>query len=282
MKYNNKFGLSNPVYKALVGSSYDEHENVMSMTTLLDPERIRILRKKHANELIKDASDMADVTMGNAWHEKVQKEIQKPWLVEERFFGEFLGRRISGKIDAYDPVTKTLYDYKVPSVYEFKKGKIPEKFEQQLNGYKYLMELNGIEVSRLVLSVYFRHWSEARIEQEEGDPPRKIMEMPVPVWDTEKTKEFLQTRVRKHVAAEEAPPVCSPDERWAKNEQWAVMKKGRKSALKLYDHNANAVNHAAQDKDFYVEHREEEIGMRCEKYCPVSKFCDWYQGKIKK
>lgn len=281
MIFTNKFSLSQPVFDALTQTSYDEAKpGTISMTTALDPPRIRILRDRFKSELTRDASECADTTMGNAWHEKVQSKCGKNWLVEQRYYTEFLGRQLSGKIDAYDPVSKTLYDYKVPSVYEFKNGKVPEKFEQQLNGYKYLMELAGHEITRLVLSVYFRHWSEARIHQEDGYPPRKIMEMPVEIWDTNKTKEFLQHRVRAHINAETDLPVCDAKERWAKNEQWAVMKKGRKSALKLYDHNANAVNHAAQDKDFYVEHRPEEIGMRCEKYCPVSKHCDWYQGKI--
>ena len=133
MNYTNKYSLSDPVSVALTSTSYDSQPGVLSMTTLLDPPRIRLLRERHESELTKDVSECADTMIGIAYHEYVQKHCPNNWIVERRFYGELLGRKISGKIDAYDPTTKTLYDYKVPSVYEFKNGKVPEKFEQQLN-----------------------------------------------------------------------------------------------------------------------------------------------------
>jgi len=54
------------------------------------------------------------------------------------------------------------------------------------------------------------------------------------------------------------------------------MKEGRKSAVKLYDTEAEALNASASDSKLYVQERPGEQWKRCE-YCNGRDFCNQYK-----
>jgi hypothetical protein len=68
---------------------------------------------------------------------------------------------------------------------------------------------------------------------------------------------------------------CSDEDIWAKPSKWAVMQRGRKTAVKLYDTEADASASLASNQ--YVEYRP-GIATRCESYCPVAQFCDQWDN----
>ena len=83
------------------------------------------------------------------------------------------------------------------------------------------------------------------------------------------------------IAMGETIPQCTPEERWLRPTKYAVMKKGRKRAIKLHDNETEAHGHAETlGKDHLVELRKGEAG-RCEKYCPVALFCPQFQKEKK-
>ncbi len=100
--------------------------------------------------------------------------------------------------------------------------------------------------------------------------------LPVILWDDSTTEAFIRERIKAHIEGEENPPICTPEERWRKPDKWALMKKsGQKRALKLYDTERQA--EAAKGAMHYIEPRPGE-DVRCLFYCPVNKFCSYYQG----
>jgi hypothetical protein len=96
---------------------------------------------------------------------------------------------------------------------------------------------------------------------------------------------YMQDRVMLHQEAQlawdtqEAVVECSDEERWTKPDTWAVMKKGAKRAVKVFDNNKDAVDHmlAMIPKSLLVGqyHIQERKGgrTRCENYCSVADFC---------
>lgn len=96
-----------------------------------------------------------------------------------------------------------------------------------------------------------------------------------PIWP------IAEKRIRLHQQARVELPECSPEERWATSDQWALMKEGRKTAIKLYDTESEAqVALSACGPKHFVERR---LGrdIRCADYCPVSKFCQQHLTAIR-
>jgi len=76
--------------------------------------------------------------------------------------------------------------------------------------------------------------------------------------------------------------LCTDDEVWRRDTKWALMKKNRKSAVKLFDSEEEAEKRLVSEKSkqFYIEHRKGEA-IRCERYCNVQTFCNQYQQEKK-
>ena len=83
---------------------------------------------------------------------------------------------------------------------------------------------------------------------------------------------------------------CSDQERWAKAEKWAIMKRGRKSAVRVLSSEREAVAWGIE-KEFYTARAEWLKGyslverpreyIRCERYCPVAEFCgQWIDSQV--
>jgi hypothetical protein len=95
----------------------------------------------------------------------------------------------------------------------------------------------------------------------------------------------LETRIILHekticVPLFEIEP-CSQTERWQDQDKWAVMKHGRKSAIRLLYGYTDAQNYIANEvkKDIDKHYIEKRPGLpkRCIDYCSVNKFCPWFQ-----
>jgi hypothetical protein len=105
------------------------------------------------------------------------------------------------------------------------------------------------------------------------------------VWQREHQEAFVRGRVIIHKEAKEALDrndfrgICTETERWTRGEAWALMKEGRKGAIKLYDIADDALAAAqAKGDGFYVEHRDGEP-IRCAgDYCRVSRWCKQWRS----
>ena len=80
--------------------------------------------------------------------------------------------------------------------------------------------------------------------------------------------------------------LCSDKERWAKEDKWAVIKKGNKKAFRVFDNQQDAEDlvYDLSDKiDVDVHKRNHDIEFRkgeytrCKSnYCAVADFCSQY------
>ena len=73
-------------------------------------------------------------------------------------------------------------------------------------------------------------------------------------------------------------PECSPSERWTTPAKWAVMKEGRKTAVKLCDTEEEALNFISElekEKHFVEERKGQD--KKCSDYCPCAAFCSYYR-----
>lgn len=72
-------------------------------------------------------------------------------------------------------------------------------------------------------------------------------------------------------------PECSPEERRARPDIYAVLKPGGKRAVRLFESENEALAFAENSgAGFYVQKRPGS-SVRWEMYCPVSQFCEQWK-----
>ena len=262
MRLTNKFGLPDPIVNAVQNTGYTPGSSDITVTQLIQPPLIRKLGREHYEEMEEDASDRVWALFGSSVHHLLEMAYKgRTARVEERVYAEVLGWKLGGAFDVLEG--STLSDYKVTSVYGAA-GKI--EWERQLNVLRWLLHKNDTEVDKLQIITIFRDWRPREKQKNPDYPARPIMTLPVRMWTLDEAEAYVKERIALHQLAD--PPMCTDEERWATPEQWALMKKGGKRAIKLYPSQENVT----LGTDQFWEHRPATY-RRCEDYCSVNKWC---------
>lgn len=291
MQITNRFNLPATLLNAVQDDEYDKGDSVLSVTQLISPPRIVLLQDVNKHNLVADVVDRVPALLGTAVHkiiEKGSKDLPNH-IVEERLFAEINGWKISGAVDLQidnGDGTWEINDYKVTSVYSVMDEKV--EWIQQLNCYAYLSLLaHGRKVTSLKIIAILRDWQRKQAELKPDYPQSQVIAVDIPLWPMEEQANFVCGRVRLHQEAKKAFDsgqtihYCSNQERWLRGETWAVMKEGRKSAVKLYDNKEDAEELCrALGGGHSVEHRA-GAPVRCAgNYCMVSGWCRQYQEEL--
>lgn len=283
MKVTNKFNLPQPFVDLVSGDTYSKGESDITTTGLAQPPKIAELTRRHSNEITMDASEKVWTMMGTANHyvlEQIALRNPERYVTEQRFYLDIDGVKLGGQIDLFDRETETLWDYKVSSVY---KAMSDDKLEwtKQANVNKLLCEHNGFHPKKLAILLVMKDWKRKEAEFKSEYPKCAIQEIPLPIWKEEETLAYIKSRINLHNAAklievEDAIPVCTEEERWAKPTTWAVLKeKGAKRAVNggVYELESEAIAHAKRISGA-IEKRDGS-NPRCENYCQVRQWCNF-------
>lgn len=278
MKYTNKFSLPQPFVDLVSHDSYDNQGSDFTTTGLLKPPRIVALERKHWSDLEEDVSDLVWRMSGQVRHavlEIIGKRNSSRYIVEQRYFMHLMNLKVSGQIDLFDKHDGTLYDWKETSVWKGILGNSKD-WERQANINRLLLQKAGVEVKRLANIAFFKDWKKREAKKGGNYPQCPIQVFELPMWTLEEADRFLRERIELHLKARRGEhEVCSPEERWDQPATFAVMKEGRKSAIKLHERRENAELHLkACDKKHYIQDRPGR-STRCEDYCAVAQFCDF-------
>lgn len=284
-------GLPEPILSAISNKVYSKGEGVdYSATELIAPAFQRALMREHEERLEEEASDLIFALIGSSVHtilERAEVDDNDRYLREKRYTAEVAGKIVSGGVDLVDLHDSTLHDFKVCSRWVGVFG-AKDEWKQQLNIYRYLLYKNGINVERLKVHAIFRDWEKTKALRGERDYPKKqVQTFEVEAWTIEDTEHFIEGRIHAHLEAERSiqqalsdadlvGKVCSKDERWQKDDSWAVMKRGRKSAMRVLPSRIEADNwlieNANGNSGMYLEPRLSEA-KRCTMYCVVKDYC---------
>ena len=283
MKITNKFNLPQPFVDLVSGDAYSKGKSDITTTGLAQPPKIAELTRRHASEITMDASEKVWTMMGTANHyvlEQIALRNPERYVTEQRFYLDIDGVKLGGQIDLFDRETETLWDYKVSSVY---KAMSDDKLEwtKQANVNKLLCEHNGFHPKKLAILLVMKDWKRKEAEFKADYPKCAIQEIPLPIWREEETLAYIKSRINLHNAAklievEDAIPVCTEEERWAKPTTWAVLKeRGAKRAVNggVYELESEAIAHAKRISGA-VEKRDGS-NPRCENYCQVRQWCNF-------
>ena len=291
MKITNRYNVPQTLVALASRDYYSKGKADFSVTEIISPPRIQRLRRAHYDEMEQDVSEMLWALLGSALHVVAERSQVEGHTTEERLSIEIDGVRLSGAIDLQDERGSgiVITDYKFTSAWALRQDK-PE-WEQQQNIYAYLVEkVKGRQVEGLKICALIRDWSRREAMNNPDYPQAPIQVIDIPLWDTNETERYIKERIELHrdskVKAdwEEELPYCTEDERWVRETKYAVKKEGRKTAIRVYDTEAEATAHLgeldAKEKAF-IEIRKGEP-VRCTgNFCGVAAWCSQYQKELK-
>lgn len=271
MNLTNKYGLPIAFHNA-VSWQPEEGEYQYRVSELTNPPRIVWLTRRHHSEVVEDISDKIWLLLGSAVHYVLDKGGGRNDLVEETLTAAVGGIKIKGSPDLLQG--DTLWDYKITSVWSVvfnPEGK--GEWQAQLNIYKWLYEQSGFGVKNLKICAILRDWQKSKRGGPDY-PDIPVVVIDISVWDNPKF--MIQDKLDALESVKDKPdnelPICTAEERWQKPDRWALMKKGQKRAVKLYDSQQEAEN--ACQTGHFVEPRI-GVSTRCLEYCSVQPWCEF-------
>lgn len=276
MEFTNKRNFPRGIKNFLEYNDYTAGARTdISVTKLIGSPLVAALWREYGREVIEDNADRTWSQVGSGIHSRFEaaNATDSHMLMEKRFFASidvpFQEKPItlSGQIDAFDMTSLTLADVKTSGVYKVLLGDT-EDWENQLNVNRYLMHMNGFDVSNLEIWSLAKDWSKARAKEDDY-PDHPISVIPIHMWELEQTREYIFERLELHFG--DTDPQCTDKDRWARPAKFAVMKTGRKSALRLLDSKEAAESwvksQAANQKGISIVERPAQY-VRCDGYCP--------------
>ena len=276
MKITNSHNFPAQVYDAYVKAwtSGDRPTHGISVTELIaPPQQVRLLKERR-DEITVDVMDIMAMVDGTRWHAFLQPHAPAGSLVEQRLWMKIEGQDISGQPDLC--AGGVLIDHKFTSRWGviLDSGVKPE-YEAQDNLYALLLVANGYpEPQALELHLRLHDWSATEAGRSADYPQAPIVVQAVRAWTHEERLAYARERVLLHMAA--VPPPCTASERWESPTVYAVMKEGRKSAVKLHEAHATAAAHAAELGPKHAVATRPGVSKRCERYCMARGVCPQY------
>lgn len=280
MKVTNKLNLPAAFVNA-VSTTRHNAAGCFSATTLNKGAKEIILSDRHFDEIEVDAADQVWAVWGTAVHEIFEKQPDNNFH-EEYFKVPVSNSYVTGQVDLYDMENGEICDWKTASVWKVQFNDFSDWRRQGLT-YAWLLQQSGLEVKKCRFITLLKDHSKTKAKNDSSYPqsPVFIYEFDVTPEDMAETRDRILNKVLEIESAytldDDAINPCSEEERWADGEKWAVMKNGRKSAIKLFDNQLDADAMAGElGNSHYVEHRP-AISKKCGDYCSCKKFCNFYK-----
>ena len=284
MKITNNLNLPKPFVSA-VEREYSYTDKRYSVTQILKGSKEAILTRRHDAEITQDVADMIWLIFGTAVHKVLEDSTEgSDEFKEEKIVIDMPnGYTLSGIFDLYSASQKKVTDYKTGTVWKVIYGDW-EDYRRQMLAYAYMLNKLGFECECGENVMVLKDWSATKAKTDPSYPPH-----PVHVQHFDFNKEdfaFIEKLLlakfdeveRFEQLKDDEIPECSPEDRWATPTKYAVMKKGRKTAIKLHDSIAEA-NKMVEDlghDQHYVEVRKGSDKKCCE-YCNCCEFCNYWK-----
>jgi len=286
MQITNNLNLPKGIVKAVTTEQHNKSEMELSATTLLKGVKEIILTRRHWEEIVIDASDKMWAIFGTAVHALLETEGDNEFSECDVKVPMPNGVSITGKIDNYNMETGVITDYKTASVWKV----IMNDFEDwRMQGlvYAWLLANNGFKVSKCRFVAILKDQSKSKAKYDSAYPqsPVFVYEFPVTVTDLDEAKKYITERLENYLKFINEPddkiPPCTDKERWASETKYAVMKNGRKSAVRVFTTKPEADMKAAElGAGHYVEIRP-GVSRKCADYCQCCDYCNFYNSFVK-
>ena len=280
MIVRNELGLPQAFINALNLERHNE-KGCYSATTLLKGAMETILTDRHFDEIEIDVADCVWQIWGTAVHLIFEKAGIKGFT-EEKFEFPVSNSKVTGKVDLYDLENEIVYDWKTASVWKVQFNDFSDWDKQGLI-YAWLMKKDGLNVKEIKFVALLKDHSKSKARKDFEYPQKptvvhtvKVTEEALAEIETFITGKVKQFEEAEKLADEKICP-CSKEERWATEDKWAIMKAGRKTALKVCNSEEEAKSLIDQMGGTSIEYRAGE-SKKCVDYCNCKVFCPFYKS----
>ena len=173
MILTNKLDLPQPFVDAAT-NDHEYTEGRYSVTELLGGTCEAILKRRHADDIEEDVSDLVWAILGTAVHEILRQaeasesQIQENWL-SVKLEGLASGYELSGIFDLYDDSTGTVTDYKNAGTIKWQKQDF-EDYRMQTLLYCWLLQQIGFAAWNGEIVMILRDWSKGKAKFDKDYP----------------------------------------------------------------------------------------------------------------
>ena len=286
MKITNKLNLPTP-FVSMASQGHIYRDKVYSVTSLLKGTKELMLERRHDSEIEVDVADMVWMLFGTAVHNILEKyEANEEELKEERIevpIGKYI---LTGRFDLYNNITGIVTDYKTASVWKIIYGDYKD-WRMQTLIYCYMMRKLGFNEatdSNIVAFLKDHNKRDAKMKKDYPQHPVHVEKFHFTENDFIQCEKWLENRFTEIEVAEQLPddeiPECTQEERYNVGNKYAVMKTGKKTALRVLDTKEEAkIWMKENDGDTIVERLGED--KKCMEYCNACEFCNYYKKFVK-
>ena len=284
MKITNKLNLPDMLQRA-VEREYTYRDKRYSITSLLDPDRVLMLKRRHNDEIEQDVSECIWMLFGTVTHYALETgiECREGEYVEEHLEYTFpSGYTLSGIIDH---VEDYIDDYKTTSVWTVIYGSNNEHWKKQLQMGAYLhYKEHGNWINKGRIIAILKDFNKKDSLLKDNYPKLPVQVINFDLGTPEEVEEWIVKRFKRIEYLEKLSdldlPLCSMEERFNTGDKYAVKKKVWKKAFRVFDSLDEARELLIElERKYPGEYEiEERIGedKKCKDYCSCCQFCPYY------
>jgi len=284
MKITNKLNLPDMLVRA-VEKDYQYRDKRYSITSLLDPDRVLMLKRRHNDDIEQDVSECIWMLFGTVTHYALETgiECREGEYVEEHLEYTFpSGYTLSGIIDH---VEDYIDDYKTTSVWTVIYGSNNEHWKKQLQMGAYLhYKEHGNWISKGRIIAILKDFNKKDSLTKDNYPKLPVQVINFDLGTPEEVEEWIVKRFKRIEYLEKLSdldlPLCNMEERFNTGDKYAVKKKVWKKAFRVFDSLDEARELLIELEQKYPGEYEieERIGedKKCKDYCNCCQFCPYY------
>lgn len=284
MKITNKLNLPDMLQRA-AEKEYTYRDKRYSITSLLDPDRVLMLKRRHNDEIEQDVSECIWMLWGSVVHYALETgiECRENEYVEEHLEYTFpSGYTLSGIIDH---VEDYIDDYKTTSVWTVIYGSNNEHWKKQLQMGAYLhYKEHGNWINKGRIIAILKDFNKRDSLTKDNYPKLPVQVINFDLGTPKEVEEWIVKRFKRIEYLEKLSdldlPLCSMEERFNTGDKYAVKKKVWKKAFRVFDSLDEARELLIELEQKYPGEYEieERIGedKKCKDYCSCCQFCPYY------
>jgi hypothetical protein len=283
MIITNKANLPTPLVSFLT-QDWVSSPGTYRVTELLKSTREILLVRRHENEIEQDVSEMIWLLFGTAVHSVLESAQEGANQIKEaRLSIRFPNGKVSGQFDLYDADKKQIIDYKTASVWKFAYNDFDDWREQMLS-YAVLLKHAGFEVESGEIVVFVKDHAKSKAKYDAGYPqiPVQCVHFEFTQDEIDRHNTCMRWKIDQLYDAKDIPDdklaFCTDKERWNTGTKYAVMKKGRKAAMRVLHSESAAIIWKEENGGDRIEKRVGE-DKKCQDYCLAKEFCNQWKAK---